>query len=296
MLTKKQAYLRKLNEIVARYGHLEDSTVQDVAQLLAQLQAEIANELLKSNGTNAVRLRQLLKQLETMTSGVEGQFMRQMDTAVRGVYLLGGESVTAPLVAAGVGGVLLRPLSPAQLNTLLGFSADLVRGLSADMLQKINAQIRLVALGGKSSFEAMKEIATILGTGGKEVVGGVSARAERIIRTELGRVQNISAHSQQLALAEQMPDIRKRWIATGDGRTRQSHLQVHTDTRENPLPVDQPYNVGGHSMMYPLDPAGPASETVLCRCREITVHSDIGNITLPLDSRIDGELERRQDE
>jgi len=80
-------------------------------------------------------------------------------------------------------------------------------------------------------------------------------------------------------------------VATGDGRTRDSHLAAHGQV----VDVDKPFEVGGAELMHPHDPAGPAKETINCRCRSVTIHPDIGPIPSPLDERVEKEKERREE-
>lgn len=61
----------------------------------------------------------------------------------------------------------------------------------------------------------------------------------------------------------------KSWLATRDGRTRDSHRAAEANPNNQNVPVDQPFTVGGAAMMHPGDPAGPAKEVVRCRCTMI---------------------------
>jgi len=62
----------------------------------------------------------------------------------------------------------------------------------------------------------------------------------------------------------------KEWIAVGDEKTRPDHMEAFSTYTEGgaigPIPMDQPFIVGGAPMMYPLDPSGPASQVNNCRC------------------------------
>jgi SPP1 gp7 family putative phage head morphogenesis protein len=140
----------------------------------------------------------------------------------------------------------------------------------------------------------MKEITKIIGLPPKasDPVKGISYQAERILRTETNRAYNIAISSQQRELAEQVPGLQKQWIATGDSRTRDSHLAAHGQI----VDVDKPFIVGGAKLMLPLDPAGPPEETINCRCRSITVIPEIGPVPTPLDDKIAAERERRTDD
>jgi uncharacterized protein with gpF-like domain len=68
-------------------------------------------------------------------------------------------------------------------------------------------------------------------------------------------------------------NVREReWLATQDDRVRDSH-QTASGQRK---PIDEPFEVGGHKMMYPCDGSlgAPADEIVDCRCTIIPVVED----------------------
>ena len=295
MASKKQLYAKKLNEIVRRFGSMEAETVRRAMEMLRQLQNQIAGELLRADGVTsftAFRLKELSANLERMIQEYERQLMALSGESLRDGYTLGTESVTETLAAAGFQAAFFQP-SQAQVNVLLDFSADLIKNITSGMLSKINTQIRIAALGNRSTMDAMQEITRILGlkAGKKMTATGIAYRSEMIFRTETMRAYNLATQSQQTASAQLFPGLQKQWVATGDGRTRRSHLDAHGQV----VDVDKPFTVGGAELMHPHDPAGPAKETINCRCRTGTIHPDIGPISSPLDERVEKEKERREE-
>lgn len=88
--------------------------------------------------------------------------------------------------------------------------------------------------------------------------GFTGPRAATIARTEVhGAYQQGTVDGYKQAGASI-----KIWVAVADEHTRASHLAA--DGQE--VPIDQPFNVGGESLMFPGDPAGSAEETINCRC------------------------------
>lgn len=90
-------------------------------------------------------------------------------------------------------------------------------------------------------------------------------RLENISRTETTKAANFG--SWQLYNAWNTP--MKEWIATGDSRTRDSHLDAWARYQEGgnpgPIPINEHFIVGnGVRMMYPGD--GPPEEVCNCRC------------------------------
>lgn len=80
---------------------------------------------------------------------------------------------------------------------------------------------------------------------------------DRIARTETHTASQVGA--QQAAEALGVP-LLKDWISAEDSRTRPRHAEMDSIP---PLPLNEPFPNG---LMYPGDPAGPASETINCRC------------------------------
>jgi hypothetical protein len=101
-------------------------------------------------------------------------------------------------------------------------------------------------------------------------------RRELISRTETMRAGNYGSHK----LFEDWNVQHKEWLATGDRRTRQSHLAAWADYSEGgrvgPIPMDEAFRVGGFDMMHPhdMDHGAPLKEVANCRCTELPVIAD----------------------
>lgn len=88
-----------------------------------------------------------------------------------------------------------------------------------------------------------------------------ASRAQTVARTEVisaynGSTGNIGANLPDDVIAGQ------EWLATPGPRTRASHSRANNQR----IRKGEPFMVGGHALMYPGDPAGPAKEVVNCRC------------------------------
>ena len=286
MPTPKQRYRARLRDIANRFGDLEAETVRRHIDLLREMQERLQLQLTSAEGWNERRLRQLTANVDRLVARYEAQLIGLSNGNLRQSARLGALSVTEPLQAAGVGIGFFDP-TPAQLNVLLDFSADLIRDVGRQTRQAINGEIRLAALGERSTIDAMRRINQRLGVADQT---GIAYRGERILRTEMGRVYNLANHSQQQVTAQSVEDLQKAWLATGDSRTRISHLRAHNQV----VPVNQPFILGsGAKAMYPLDPNLPAEESINCRCRMATVHPEIGLVGGPLDARVAKALKNR---
>ncbi|MNW47848.1 NAD(+)--arginine ADP-ribosyltransferase EFV [compost metagenome] len=81
-------------------------------------------------------------------------------------------------------------------------------------------------------------------------------RGKMIARTETVSGFNMAQH--QVA-AQSGVQLRKRWLATSDARTRESHRRVDGDT----VPMT---GVFANGLQFAGDPNGSPSETIQCRC------------------------------
>lgn len=88
-------------------------------------------------------------------------------------------------------------------------------------------------------------------------------RSMTIARTEGTGVLNAGTFTQM----EEDNMKMKKWRATlGDGRTRQTHLDAHQRYQNDPIPVDQLFQVGDSEGMYPADQRLHIKERAQCRC------------------------------
>jgi len=90
-------------------------------------------------------------------------------------------------------------------------------------------------------------------------------RSERIARTESAKVENWG----QLEGYKQSGYIEKKaWLCYFVDESRQAHMDADGNYSENPIPLDQPFNVGGDEMMYPGDGSRGArvGNIVNCLC------------------------------
>lgn len=92
-------------------------------------------------------------------------------------------------------------------------------------------------------------------------------QAERTARTATIPSSNAGHHS---AHQDSSAVVAEQWLATKDGRTRDTHRSVDGQIAA----VDGTFLVGGHRARYPGDPALPLDELVQCRCRAVPVFRD----------------------
>jgi hypothetical protein len=83
--------------------------------------------------------------------------------------------------------------------------------------------------------------------------------AQTIARTQITALVNESSLRAAKAVD---PAIYKTWVTAGDNRVRIAHAQAAGQTK----PLNSAFQVGGSSLQYPGDPAGPLDMVANCRC------------------------------
>ncbi len=296
-------YAAKLKAVLRRYVNQEDEAIKQAISMLKDLRGKIAVELSEVGGFEAYRLKHLQAALEQLTSQFEMQLAASTRATFQAIHATGAAAAIEPLAVLGIN-AFYAP-NQAVVNAVMDYSADLIKNITDEIRTGINTQIRLAVLGNKTPFDTMQAITDILGVEARagvwglrkrpEVVKGVAARAEADLRTEMTRVFNLAEHGQQLATTQMVPGLLKGWMATADTRTRPSHLAAHERYMTDPIPVNEPFEIGGEDLMYPGDPTASPENTVNCRCKSVTVHPDVGVIETPLDTAVQEEIERRKE-
>jgi hypothetical protein len=309
MATPAEQYAATLLEVSKRFDNLEDETIRRLIGLLQDTRKNIALSL-ADNPTDfeQFRLSSLQSSVDDIISQFQSQFNADLAGSLTGASDIGLASVAEPLEAIGLNTQAFNVLSPQQLNVALDFSAELVQNISDDLRSSINTQLRLATLAQKTPFQAMKDVtraligedaarAGVWGTRKRpEVVKGVAARAETIVRTEMTRMLNLAQNTTQEQAGNIVPGLLKRWVATADRRTRSTHLRAHKRYFKDPIPIDQPFRVGSSLLMYPGDPRGEAKETINCRCTMATIIPELGVTETALDKEIEKQAAKERGE
>lgn len=101
-------------------------------------------------------------------------------------------------------------------------------------------------------------------------VDGNRKSAVRAARTAITGAQNGGRQYAYQEAAKLGIAVRKRWIATKDGHTREAHGLADGQV----VDYDKPFVVGGFKMMFPGDPSAPGHLVWNCRCTTRTQEKD----------------------
>jgi len=97
-----------------------------------------------------------------------------------------------------------------------------------------------------------------------ERLDGLSlSSSRRIANTEMGKVENWG----QLEGYKQSELVElKGWLSAFLPTTRDTHAEADHFYSDNPIPLDQGFEVGGELLQYPGDPAGSSGNVIECKC------------------------------
>ena len=91
-------------------------------------------------------------------------------------------------------------------------------------------------------------------------------RAATIARTETHNAASYANHAVNESL--RIPNPKKRWVATADARTRQTHAAANGTE----VDINEDFIIGGVPMSYTGDPRGGPANVINCRC--VTLYID----------------------
>lgn len=122
-------------------------------------------------------------------------------------------------------------------------------------MKKINSAI----LQGINNGESMRKIAKRL----EPILDNNKSSAMRTARTKVTEIENRARLESYKTLEKMGGIVKKRWLATGDGRTRDWHVDMDGQT----VKLDEPFRDGlGNTLDYPGDGGGSPETVYNCRC------------------------------
>ena len=263
---RERAFRRaRLQAVTGRTAILRDTNAE-IRRLLRASLADI-NVVLASQPSDYQSwiLPQLAREIRRVL-GVFGEAAAgELTSSARDAWQLGQDLIDRPLEAAEVRIAGALPyIDPQQLQAMTAFMTDRIKDVGMGAANKINAELGLVVIGAQSPSDAIGATRLILGEESR-------TRASTIVRTELSRVYAVAANERLLQTAERVPGMQKQWRKSGKRHPRFYHDLADGQVRD----ADEPFVLGnGAKLMFPHDPAAPASETINCGCVMIPFKDD----------------------
>lgn len=264
---RARAFARARGRIVRAQTGLMRGTRDELARLLKEAQGAIA-ESLAGQPTEYERwsLPQLRADVNRAMQDFGERGSSRAGSAIGRAWELGEDLVDAPIEA---GGVRVSPLLPRidtrQLQSMRTFLVDRIKDVGVEAANKITAELGLVVIGARSPSDAIGAVREILGEASR-------GRATTIVRTELGRAFSHATQQRLEAAGRTLPGLKKQWRRSG-----KLYPRLHHDLADGQIvDVDKPFVLkplgrAPVELMYPRDPAAPASETINCGCVSIPI-------------------------
>ena len=168
------------------------------------------------------------------------------------------KSVLDSAYAAGARSVLeelgLPPDQEVPLNAWRSQQDVLLESINGTTKERLSS-VREILEEGIAAEDAIEDIAERMSEGARGVFRMRESERMRIARTEVDRAFSGSRFMQM----KEAGINRHEWLPNRDDLVRPSHVSLDGEIRT----IGTPFSNG---LLYPLDPAGSAQETVNCRC------------------------------
>lgn len=240
-------------------------TNKEIVRLLKEADARI-RAILAGQPTDYQQwaLPRLQREIQQTLAQFGESAASEISTAAGKAWQLGQDLVDKPLDAGGFhvlrATIALQALDVRQLQAMRAFMTDRIKNIALEDANKINAELGLVVIGAQGPSDAIGATTKILGEVSR-------ARARTIVRTELARAFAVASHERLSHAAKIVPGLQKQWRKSGKVHPRPHHDIIDGQIRDIDKPFTvKPFGKAAVELMFPLDPAAPASETINCGC------------------------------
>ena len=133
-------------------------------------------------------------------------------------------------------------------------------GVSQQIFDRVRTQID----EGITAGDSTKEIADRVRSVSNEISEG---RSKVVAQTETAVAYGVGRQAAMKSAGVEF----KRWLSSRNISVRPTHTKADSDYWDNPIPIDEPFIVGGARLMHPGDPSGPPQEVINCHCVQTAV-------------------------
>lgn len=267
---RRGAGLEAAAEVRRERVRVEAHAASRLAERLERTKREIQVSLVGASDFRRFQAASLLADIDRMLADARADVLRLSKAAYGQADELGAGQVDAAVRAVQITTVTSVGLSPRLVDHAYDNTAELLTEPMQRFRTMVSSTVRRLALNGDGFAGGMAALARDIGSAGFDAA---AFKAERIVRTELGRTFNAATFDRMVSLADRVPAMRKIWLRAHDTRTRPTHVQAaEFYQRGRGIPVAALFRVGSASMRFPIDPlAAPAGkiaarETIMCRC------------------------------
>lgn len=262
----EQVYNKSLQDVTAKSQKLYDD-IETLTAELDSIEDEAEREIQKSKIRSKVYQKQYQDGLKTQISGVldkmHDENFKTVSEYLEKCYEDGFVGTLYDLQGQGI--PLAFPMDQEAVTRAVQIDSKISGGLYSHLgedVAKLKKHIASEVSRGIVSGMTFNQIAQQISfkmKGAYKNSGGSLAYAKRIARTEGHRIQNQACMDACYKARDKGAEVVKKWDATLDAKTRESHAIVDGEVKE----LDEKFSNG---LMFPGDPSGGAAEVVNCRC------------------------------
>jgi HK97 family phage portal protein len=146
---------------------------------------------------------------------------------------------------------------PKAVEFIKGRTQD-IQGCGATVRSQLNTALKEGIENGESTEKLAARVKGVFNNLGRY-------ESERVARTETAIAFNFARHESMAHAGVRY----KSWLSSHGPNVRQAHADAEMEYRENPIPIDEAFEVGGEELMYPGDPDGSPENVINCQCVQL---------------------------
>lgn len=193
-----------------------------------------------------------------ISAGIEpsGELTEEQQAIVAEAVKLGAAAETAALV-------IQLPTWHDYVARYVDNATNKVVGMPEETYRLMLKALNSAQLEGEGIFERARITRACLNIKDEGGYARWQERAVRIARTETNNAMNgATFNAAQIEQELTGETLRKAWVATLDGRTRDTHFEADGQI----VPLDGKFEINGYECDHPGDQTLPAAEAIQCRC------------------------------
>lgn len=281
----ERAFAERMRAATAKVDAAETATLKRMIADVRKLRGEVTSELARiapkdADGWRASHLKDVQRNLDRVLGEWADAMAGNLNDGVRVAAETGHAALAAAAAGTSGAAVTLQAQQDSfavhrrQLEQSFKYNADLVQGVASEAQGAIMSRLRRGVTGQKNPVEVMRDVQKYLDVPARPTgkFGGIAYQAERVVRTELSRMYNLSNTASMDATAELLgPDagLQTMWLHSGVSKgARPSHVALDGTT----VPYGETFDVEGYAATGPHDPSLPAEHVVNCRCTSSMVN------------------------
>lgn len=257
----QQSLLNNEREFIKRLKAIYEKASKDCEDKIRQLSARTDMENLQSIIYQRRYQEILKKQIDEALLNIQSNEYTSVNEYLEHCYTNGFTGTLYDLHGQSV--PLLFPIDQRQVAQTVQIDSKISNSLYTRMgedVEKLKRDISSEVSRGIANGSTWNQTAVNIAFGMNSPFKRAYNSAIRITRTEGHRIQNQAQMDTIKTAKSKGADIVKQWDSTLDGSTRDSHRRLDGQIKE----IDEPFEIGGLSAMYPGDFGDPAED---CNCR-----------------------------